>query len=268
VARHWNKPREAGKKTSMEEHAAEAAHVQHGPMEQFEITPLIPIQVGGVDISFTNSALFMTLAVILSGVLFWAATRNRTMVPGRLQATAEMLYEFVAGMVRENTGREGMKYFPFVFTLFIFILFGNVLGLMPYSFTFTSHIVVTAALAVFIFVGVTIIGFARHGLHFFSLFVPPGAPLGIAIVLAPLELFSYLIRPVSMSLRLFANMLAGHVLLKVLAGFIITLGVVFGTVPFIAVFGVTLLEIMVAVIQAYVFALLTCIYLNDAIHLH
>jgi F-type H+-transporting ATPase subunit a len=190
------------------------------------------------------------------------------MVPGRLQATAEMLYEFVAGMVKENTGQEGMKYFPFVFTLFLFILFGNFLGLMPYAFTYTSHIVVTAAMAIFIFVAVTIIGFARHGLHFFSLFVPPGAPLGIAIILAPLEFFSYLIRPVSLSLRLFANMLAGHVLLKVLAGFIISLGVVFGAVPFIAVFGVTFLEIMVAAIQAYVFALLTCIYLNDAIHLH
>ena len=248
----------------MAEHAAGG----HGPMEQFKIEPLIPINVGGFDISYSNSALFMTFAVVLTAALFWGATRHRTMVPGRLQATAEMLYEFVAGMVKENTGTAGMKYFPFVFTLFVFILFGNFLGLLPYGFTFTSHIIVTAALAVFIFVAVTIIGFARHGLHFFSLFVPPGAPLGIAIVLAPLEVFSYLIRPVSMSLRLFANMLAGHVLLKVLAGFIVSLGVVFGVVPFLAVFAVTLLEIMVAAIQAYVFALLTCIYLNDAIHLH
>ena len=251
----------------MAEHV-EGAEVAHSPMAQFEIHSLIPINVGGVDISFTNSALFMTLAVVLTAVLFWTATRHRTMVPGRLQATAELLYEFVAGMVKDNTGQAGMKYFPFVFTLFLFILFGNLLGLMPYAFTFTSHIVVTAAMAVFVFVGVTIIGFARHGLHFFSLFVPPGAPLGIAIILAPLELFSYLIRPVSLSLRLFANMLAGHVLLKVLAGFIVSLGLVFGIVPFIAVFGITLLEIMVAVIQAYVFTLLTCLYLNDAINLH
>ena len=237
-------------------------------MEQFQIEPLVSLHIGNTDISYTNSALFMTLAVVLTAVLFWAATRHRTMVPGRLQATAEMLYEFVAGMVKDNTGQEGMKYFPFVFTLFIFILFGNILGLMPYGFTFTSHIIVTAAMAVFIFLAVTAIGFWRHGLHFFSLFVPPGAPLGIAIILAPLELFSYLIRPLSMSLRLFANMLAGHVLLKVLAGFIISLGVIFGFIPFMAVFAVTLLEIMVAVIQAYVFALLTCLYLNDAIHLH
>jgi len=247
---------------------AEHAEGGHSPMEQFQIEPLIPINIGGTDLSYTNSALFMTFAVALSALLFWGATRHRTMVPGRLQSTAEMLYEFVAGMVKDNTGQAGMKYFPFVFTLFLFILFGNLLGLMPYAFTFTSHIVVTAAMAVFVFVGVTIIGFARHGLHFFSLFVPPGAPLGIAIILAPLELFSYLIRPVSLSLRLFANMLAGHVLLKVLAGFIISLGLVFGIVPFVAVFGITLLEIMVAVIQAYVFTLLTCLYLNDAINLH
>lgn len=240
----------------------------HGPMHQFEITKLVPIEVGGYDISFTNSSMFMAFAVLLTAALFWGATRHRTMVPGRLQATAEMLYEFVAGMVKENTGQEGMKYFPFIFTLFLFILFGNFLGLMPYAFTYTSHIVVTAAMALFVFISVTVIGFARHGLHFFSLFVPPGAPLGIAIILAPLEFFSYLIRPVSLSLRLFANMLAGHVLLKVLAGFIITLGAVFGIIPFAAVFAVTFLEIMVAAIQAYVFALLTCIYLNDAIHLH
>ena len=251
----------------MAEHV-EGAEVAHSPMAQFEIHSLIPINVGGVDISFTNSALFMTLAVALTAVLFWTATRHRTMVPGRLQATAELLYEFVAGMVKDNTGQEGMRYFPFVFSLFLFILFGNVMGLFPYAFTFTSHIIVTAAMAVFIFLAVTIIGFARHGLHVLTLFVPPGAPLLISIVLVPLEVFSYLIRPVSLSLRLFANMLAGHVLLKVLAGFIITLGMVFGAIPFIAVFGVTLLEIMVAVIQAYVFALLTCIYLNDAIHLH
>ena len=251
----------------MMEHAAEHAGGL-SPMEQFEIRKLIPIDIGGTDLSFTNSSLFMLFAVVLTGILFWAATRQRTMVPGRLQATAELLYEFVAGMVKDNTGPEGMKYFPFVFTLFMFILLGNLLGLLPYGFTFTSHIVVTAAMAVFVFLGVTIIGFARHGLHFFSLFVPPGAPLGIAIILAPLELFSYLIRPVSLSLRLFANMLAGHVLLKVLAGFIVSLGLVFGIVPFIAVFGITLLEIMVAVIQAYVFTLLTCLYLNDAINLH
>jgi F-type H+-transporting ATPase subunit a len=247
---------------------AQAAEGAHGPMEQFKIEPLIPIHVGGYDISYTNSALFMTFAVILTGLLFWGATRRRLMVPGRWQSVAEIMYEFVADMVKSNAGKEGMPYFPFVFTLFLFILFGNFLGLMPYGFTFTSHIAVTAAMAVFIFVAVTAIGFIKHGLHFFKLFVPPGAPLGIAIILVPLEMFSYMIRPITLSLRLFANMLAGHVLLKVLAGFIIALGIFFGWVPLLAVFGVTLLELLVAFLQAYVFALLTCIYLNDAIHLH
>jgi F-type H+-transporting ATPase subunit a len=247
---------------------AHAAEGTHGPMEQFKIETLVPIHVGGLDLSYTNSALFMTMAVALTGLLFWGATRRRLMVPGRWQSVAELIYEFVADMVKSNAGKEGMPYFPFVFSLFLFILFGNFLGLMPYGFTFTSHIVVTAVMAVFIFVAVTIIGFAKHGLHFFKLFVPPGTPLAIAWFLVPLEMFSYMIRPVTLSLRLFANMLAGHVLLKVLAGFIIALGIYFGWVPLLAVFGVTLLEILVGFLQAYVFALLTCIYLNDAIHLH
>lgn len=238
-----------------------------GPMEQFEIKPLVNLNLGGYDVSYTNSALFMTLAVICTFVLFWAATRKRTMVPSRIQSIGEIMFEFVAGMVKENVGKEGMKYFPFIFTLFVFILFGNVLGLLPYSFTFTSHIVVNAALAVFIFIAVTIIGFATHGLHYLRLFCPAGTPLPVAIVLVPIEIMSYFIRPVSLSLRLFANMLAGHVLLKVLAGFVISLGV-FGIVPFLAVGAVTMLEIMVALIQAYVFALLSTIYLNDAVHLH
>lgn len=240
----------------------------HGPMHQFELQRWIPLDVGGLDISYTNSALFMTLAVLATFSLFWVATRHRTMVPSRWQSVAELMYEFVGGMVKDNVGHAGMAYFPFIFTLFMFILFGNMLGLLPYSFTFTSHIVVNAVLALFIFVAVTIIGFSRHGLHYFSLFCPPGTPLPVAFVLVPIEIMSYFIRPVSLSLRLFANMLAGHVLLKVLAGFVISLGLGFGIVPFAAVFGVTLLEIMVAVIQAYVFALLSCIYLNDAINLH
>ncbi len=248
--------------------AHEAAEGAHGPMEQFEIHRLIPINVGGVDISYTNSALFMTFAVALTFLLFWGATRRRLMVPGRWQSVAELIYEFVADMVKSNAGKEAMPYFPFVFTLFLFILFGNFLGLMPYGFTFTSHIAVTAGMAVVIFLGVTVLGFVKHGLHFFSLFVPPGTPLAMCFILVPLELFSYMIRPITLSLRLFANMLAGHVLLKVLAGFIIALGLLFGWVPLLAVFGITLLELLVAFLQAYVFALLTCIYLNDAIHLH
>jgi F-type H+-transporting ATPase subunit a len=237
-------------------------------MAQFHIKPLIPLNVGGYDISYTNSALFMTFAVVISLVLFLGATRQRTMVPGRWQSVAELLYEFNRQMVKDNVGPEGLKYLPFIFTVFMFILLGNVLGLTPYSFTYTSHIIVNATLAVFIFVSVTIIGFWRHGLHYFSLFAPKGTPWYMLFLLVPIEIMSYLIRPVTLSLRLFANMLAGHVLLKVLAGFVISLGFLFGWVPLAAVFGITLLEIMVALIQAYVFALLSCIYLNDAINLH
>jgi F-type H+-transporting ATPase subunit a len=239
-----------------------------GPMKQFEINPYFHFDVAGYDISYTNSALCMTVTVALSLALFLTATRKRTMVPGRWQSVAELLYEFTAGMVKDNVGKEGLKYLPFIFTLFLFILFGNLLGLMPYSFAYTSHIVVDAALAIFIFVSVTIIGFWRHGWHYFSLLTPKGTPWYILILLVPIELMSYFIRPVSLSLRLFANMLAGHVLLKVIAGFVVALGLLFGWIPLAAVFAVTLLEILVALIQAYVFALLACIYLNDAIHLH
>ena len=238
-----------------------------GPMEQFEIKSLIDLNLGDYDISFTNSSAFMLLAVICAFTMFWVTTRRRAIVPSRVQSMGELLFEFVASMVKENVGKEGMRYFPFIFALFCFILFGNVLGLLPYSFTFTSHIIVNASLAIFIFIAVTIIGFYHHGLHYLRLFCPEGTPLPVAIVLVPIEIMSYFIRPVSLSLRLFANMLAGHVLLKVLAGFIISLGV-FGIIPLFAVSAVTLLEIMVALIQAYVFALLSTIYLNDAIHLH
>jgi F-type H+-transporting ATPase subunit a len=237
-------------------------------MEQFEIKPLFDLHVAGYDLSFTNSALFMAFAVIASALLFWSATRNRTMVPSRWQSVAEILYQFNETMVKDNIGKEGLKYLPFVFTLFLFILLGNILGLMPYGFAFTSHIVVTATLALTVWIGATVIGFSKHGLHYFSLLCPKGTPLAVAFVLVPIEVMSYFIRPVSLSLRLFANMLAGHVLLKVLAGFVVALGLLYGIVPLAAVFAITLLEILVALIQAYVFALLTCIYLNEAVHLH
>ncbi|SDG46108.1 F0F1 ATP synthase subunit A [Roseospirillum parvum] len=237
------------------------------PIHQFEITPIIPIHIGDLDLSFTNSALFMTVAVALSFAFFWVATRRVAVIPGRLQSIAELLYSFIANMIRDNAGKDGMKYFPFVLTLFLYVALGNMLGLLPYSFTFTSHILVTAALALVIFVGVTILGFARHGMGYFRMFFPEGAPLLTAPMLIPIEIISYLSRPFSLSVRLFANMTVGHIMLKVLAGFIISLGV-FGIVPFAAVVGVTMLEIMIALIQAYVFTILTCIYLHDALHMH
>ena len=240
----------------------------HSPMEQFEIKRLLDFKIGGLDASFTNSSLWMIIAVILATGVFVMGMRQRALVPGRLQSVAELGYEFIANMVRDNVGDQGKKYFPFILTLFIFILFANVLGMVPYSFTPTSHIVVTFAMALFVFVGVTLIGLARHGLHFFSLFVPKGVPWALLILLVPIEIISYFIRPFSLSIRLFANMLAGHTMLKVFGGFVVMLGIVGGWAPlaFIVVF--TGLELLIAFLQAYVFAILTCLYLNDAIHLH
>jgi F-type H+-transporting ATPase subunit a len=237
------------------------------PLEQFTIERLVPIHVGGVDISYTNSALLMTLAVILVSALVVLGTRRAALVPGRWQSLAEMSYEFVADMVETNAGHGGMEYFPFVFTLFMFILLGNLLGLVPYSFTFTSHIIVTFALAITVFIGVTLIGIARHGFHFLKLFVPAGVPVVLLLLLIPIELLSYLIRPFTLSIRLFANMLAGHTMLAIFAGFAASVPL-FGILPLGIDVLIYFLELLVAVLQAYVFAILTCLYLRDALHLH
>ena len=239
----------------------------HSPLAQFEIHQIVPIKIGGVDVSFTNSSLLMVIAVALATLFLMLGMRRGALVPGRWQSAAEVTYEFVAGLFRETVGQEGRRFFPFVFTLFLFILFGNMLGLMPYSFTFTSHIIVTFALAAVVFVGVTIVGFAKHGLHFFTFFVPPGAPILMWPLLIPIEVISYLSRPISLSVRLFANLLAGHTLLKVIAGFVAVLGVA-GVLPLAVVVALTGLEMLIAFLQAYVFAILTCLYLNDALHLH
>lgn len=237
------------------------------PLEQFKIERLIPIHVGSVDLSYTNSALLMTIAVVLATLLLVGATARAALVPGRWQSIAELLYEFVAGMVRDNVGSEGRQYFPLVFTIFMFILFGNLLGLIPYSFTFTGQIVVTFALALFVFAFVTVLAFIRHGISFFKFFFPPGAPLLMAPLLIPIEIISYLTRPVSLSLRLFANMLAGHTMLAVFAGFTVALGL-FGFLPLAFNVALLALEVVINLLQAYVFAILTCLYLSDAIHLH
>jgi F-type H+-transporting ATPase subunit a len=201
-------------------------------------------------------------------LLMVASMRGRALVPGRWQSMAEMTYEFIAGMLQENVGQAGRKYFPFVFTLFMFILACNLLGMVPYSFTATSHIVVTFAMALVVFIGVTVIGFVRHGVHFLGFFVPSGVPVALLPLLVLIEVLSYLIRPVSLSLRLFANMMAGHTMLKVFAGFVVALGVLGGWAPLAFVVALTGLEIGIAMLQAYVFTVLTCIYLNDAINLH
>jgi len=209
----------------------------------------------------------MVLTVAIICFLMIVGTRKQAMVPGRFQAIAEILYEFVANLIRDTVGNEGRRYFPFIFTLFMFILVGNMLGMVPYSFTFTSHIAVTFAMAMVVFVGVTILGFAKHGIKFFTFFVPPGVPFWMWPLMIPIEIISYLSRPVSLAMRLFANMLAGHTLLKVFAGFVPALGAA-GIVPLAFVGALTGLELLIAFLQAYVFAILTCLYINDALHLH
>jgi F-type H+-transporting ATPase subunit a len=239
-----------------------------GPLEQFVIKPIVPLpEVGGLDLSFTNSSLWMAIAVVASYSLVMLGTRHADLIPGRLQSIVELAYEFVASMIRENAGKEGMKYFPAIFTLFMFVLFGNLLGMIPGSFTYTSHIIVTFAMAATVFIGVTAIGFARHGAHYLSLFVPAGAPKAILPLLVPIEIISYCVRPISLSVRLFVNMVAGHTMLKVFAGFALGLGVL-GVAPLAVTVAITGLEFVIAFLQAYIFTVLTCIYLNDALHLH
>jgi F-type H+-transporting ATPase subunit a len=244
---------------------------EHSPLEQFEIHPIVPISIGGVDLSFTNSALWMAIAVVLIYSLVMWGSRHRSMVPGRLQSLVELSYEFIGNMVGSTVGKEGRRYFPFIFTLFMFILFGNALGMIPGSFTYTSHIVVTFSMAIFVVTAVTIIGIVRHGWHFFSFFTPSGCPIYVMPLLVPIEVLSYLIRPISLSVRLFVNMMAGHIMLKTFAGFIVALGgyyLVPAVAPLALTVGLSGLELAIAFLQAYVFTVLTCIYLQDCIHLH
>lgn len=245
------------------------------PLEQFSITSIVPIKIGNMYLSFTNSSLFLFLTVGLVFVLFQMVTQNGGfLIPSRWQSLVEMIYEFVISLVEEQIGRKGRKFFPLVFTLFVFLLFSNLIGMIPYSFTATSHLVVTFGLSLSLFIGITIVGFQIHGLHFFSFLLPKGAPLLLAPLLVVLELVSYCFRAISLGVRLFANMMAGHTLVKILSGFAWTMLSVGGVlaiasiIPFGVVFALTGLEIGVACLQAYVFAILICIYLNDAINLH
>lgn len=245
------------------------------PLHQFQINPIMQLIIAGYDVSFSNSALFMVIAALLVYGLLTQGMKARALVPGRLQSLAEMFYEFVAGMVRENAGADAKPYFPFVFTIFMFVLFGNMLGMIPYTFTFTSHIIVTFALAATVFVFVTVLALMKHGLHFFSFFMPHGAPIALAPILIPIEVISYLMRPVSLSIRLFANMMAGHTMLKVFAGFTVlmiggmgAIGFLAGLVPIAINVALTGFEFLVAFLQAYVFSILTCLYIRDALELH
>lgn len=249
------------------------------PIKQFEIHPIAEWTVAGFDLSFTNASYFMILATVLVSALLWVAASKRALVPNHGQSIAELLYEFVGGMIRDTAGNDGLKFFPFVFTLFAFILMGNMLGMFPYmpapglhGFTFTSHLIVTVALAMLVMTIVVGYGLFKNGLKFFMIFFPSGVPWPLYFIVTPIEVISFLSRPLSLSVRLFANMLAGHILLKVFAGFIVMLGAtgsglaLLGILPFIMVVALTALEFLVAFLQAYVFAILTCIYLSDALH--
>ena len=237
------------------------------PLSQFEIKRWVPIEIGDVDVSLTNSAAFMLLTVVAIGVFLILGMRRPAMVPGRWQSMVELSYVFIANLVKDTVGTEGRPYFPFIFTVFMFVLVGNLIGMVPYGFTFTSHIIVTFTMAMVVFLGVTVIALIKHKTHFFTFFMPPGVPLIMAPLLVPIEIISYLSRPMSLSVRLFANMLAGHTLLKVFAGFVVALGL-FGVFPLAFVVVLTGLEIVIAFLQAFVFTILTCLYLNDALHLH
>ncbi len=247
--------------------AAEAAGgLALDPMHQFQIQRIIPFKIGGLDLSFTNSTLWMFIVVgVCAAFLLLGGSR---LVPSRWQSVRELTYEFVAGMMRDILGDSGRAFFPFVFTLFMFILAANMLGMIPYSFTVTSHIIVTFTLALVVFILATAVGFIKHGAGYLKMFVPSGVPSYMLPILIPIEVISYFTRPISLSVRLFANMMAGHTMLKVFAGFVVALGILGGWAPLAMMVALTGLEILVAFLQAYVFAVLTVIYLNDAINMH
>lgn len=244
---------------------------QHSPLEQFEIVEWIPMYFGDFNLSFTNSAFFMTLIVLSIWIFVAGGMRHASAVPGRWQSMVELVYEFIANMLYDTVGPEARRFFPFIFSLFMFILVANLMGMIPYTFTVTSHIIVTFTFAAFIFITVTILSLYKNGFKFFTMFLPPGVPIFLAPLLVVIEFISYLTRPVSLSVRLFANMMAGHTMLKVIAGFVISLGAatygVAGIIPLAFITALTGLEVIIAVLQAYVFAILTCIYLNDAYHI-
>ncbi len=245
------------------------------PIHQFVVTPIAPpLEIFGYDVSFTNSSLWMLISAVLSVVLISMATRRSSVIPGRAQMCAELLYEFVGKMVQENVGKKGASYFPLIFTLFVFILAGNILGLVPHSFTYTSHLIVTGVLALFVFFMTIGFGLYNHGFKFFSLFLPPNVPWWLVAFIIPIEIISFFVRPITLSVRLFANMMAGHIILKVVVSFAVAaagMGAAWATLgvfPVLINVGLMMFELLVACIQAYVFAILSCVYLKDSVDLH
>lgn len=247
----------------------ESSSQAHNPLSQFEVNKIVDLQIGSIDVSFTNSALYMSIATVLAIFFMLFATRKKSLIPSRLQVIAESVYNFIFEMVKGSIGEEGIKFFPLIFSIFTFILLCNVLGMTPYSFTSTSQIAVTLSLAMLSFTTMTTFAIYRNGFGgFLHMFLPSGVPMWMAPAIFLIELFSFLIRPVTLSVRLFANMVAGHVLLKVIAGFIISLGVILGTLPFLFSIIMIGFELFVAVLQAYVFAILVCAYFSDAVREH
>jgi len=245
-----------------------SGHEKHSPLDQFEINPLVNFEIGGVDLAFTNSSISMVITVLFITLFLTLTVNPRSIIPSRMQLISELCYNFIAQLLNDTVGDQGKRYFPFVFSIFMFVLIGNMVGMIPYQFTFTSHIIVTFALAAVVFIGVTILGFVNHGIRFFTFFYIPGVPFYMHPLLIPIEVISYLSRPISLSVRLFANMLAGHTLLKVFAGFVVSMPFFTGVLPLTFIVALTGLEILIAFLQAYVFAILTCLYINDAYHLH
>ncbi len=239
------------------------------PMNQFQVYKMGPeIKLGNLDLSFTNASLFMLISALSIALLLFFGSKNKSIIPNKIQLIAELIYNFISKMISDTAGSKARPYFPFIFSLFMFVLFCNMIGMLPYAFTVTSHIIVTLVMALFIFISVTIIGFIKHGFKYLSIFVPKGVPIVLLPLITIIEIISYLSRPVSLSVRLFANMMAGHTMLKVFGGFVISLGLLGGWLPLSFSVALTGLEILVAFLQAYVFAILTCIYLNDALNLH
>ena len=239
-----------------------------GPMEQFTIKPLVPLEIGGFDFSFTNSSLFMLLSVVCAVAFLAFSMRKASVIPGTAQSLAEMTYEFVSGIIQENIGPEGKKYFPLIFSIFMFIAFGNVLGLFPYSFTFTSHVSAVGTIALMALIINTVIGIKLHGLGWLHTFCPKGSPLIAVPILIPIEIFSFLSKPFSLTVRLVANMTVGHVMLKVIAGFVVMLGLAGGFLPLFFSCLIVVFELGIGLLQAYIFTILSCVYLGDALHEH
>jgi F-type H+-transporting ATPase subunit a len=242
--------------------------MEESPLHQFELQRWVPISIGGLDLSINKAVVFMWVVIAVAAVLMVMAGSSRKLVPGKLQSLAEMMVDFIRTMIMETMGKEGMRFFPLVATLFVFILFSNYIGLIPGAYTVTSQIIVTAAFSFLVYGISLVVGFSLHGLKFLGILVPPGTPGWLVPLMIPIEIISQIARPISLAVRLFANMTAGHVMLAVLFGLTISGGLLVGWLPFVFTVAIYLLEFGIAFIQAYIFTILTCVYLGDAFHLH